>query len=196
RDSRSRAASRVETHPSVPHDRRDHHYWTRPHFLEHRSRLRRDETDGHSFGRWHGDQSHHVVHRTVPLQRGRGVEVDTGTAPRCERSHGMTDDSSSKKVCAVCRQTKPHHDMTPAELVRPALHDLIRHDCADWNSLSWICHADLHRFTAKLIENMLTEERGELGRLDVEVLASLRENEITVKNINEQLAGQGSFGGR
>jgi hypothetical protein len=43
---------------------------------------------------------------------------------------------------------------------------------------------------------MLTEERGELGRLDVEVLASLRENEITVKNINEQLAGQSSFGGR
>ena len=108
----------------------------------------------------------------------------------------MTDDSSPKKVCAICRQTIPHHDMTPAELVRPALHELIRHDCADWNSHTWICHADLHRYTAKLIENMLTEERGELGRLDVEVLASLRENEITVKNINGQLAGQSSFGGR
>ena len=108
----------------------------------------------------------------------------------------MTEDSSPKEVCAVCRQTKPHHDMTPAELVRPALHELIRHECADWNSHSWICHTDLHRYTAKLIENMLTEERGELGRLDVEVLASLRENEITVTNINEQLAGQSSFGGR
>lgn len=108
----------------------------------------------------------------------------------------MTDDSSPREICAVCRQTILHHDMTPAELVRPALHELIRHDCADWNSHSWICHTDLHRYTAKLIENMLTEERGELGRLDVEVLASLRENEITVKNINEQLAGQSSFGGR
>lgn len=100
------------------------------------------------------------------------------------------------EVCAVCRQAKPIHDLTPAELVRPALSDLIRHDCVDWNNHSWICHADLHRYTAKLIENMLTEERGELGRLDVEVLTSLRENEITVKNINEQLAGQYTLGER
>ena len=108
----------------------------------------------------------------------------------------MMDDSSRKEVCAICRQTKPRHDMTPAELVRPSIHEMIRSDCTGWNSHSWICHADLHRYTAKLIENMLTEERGELGRLDVEVLASLRENEITVTNINEQLAGQISFGGR
>jgi uncharacterized membrane protein len=110
----------------------------------------------------------------------------------------MRDNASPKgdEVCAVCRQAKPIHDLTPAELVRPALHELIRHDCAAWDSHSWICHADLHRYTAMLIENMLTEERGELGRLDVEVLASLRENEITVKNINEQLAGQNTLGER
>lgn len=108
----------------------------------------------------------------------------------------MTDYSSPKEVCSVCRQTKPHHAMTPADLVRPALQELIRHECADWDTRSWICHADLHRFTAKLIENMLTEERGELGRLDVEVLASVRENEINVQNINDQLAGENSFGGR
>jgi uncharacterized membrane protein len=110
----------------------------------------------------------------------------------------VTSVASAKadEVCAVCRKTSPSHDLTPAELVRPALHEMIRHDCADWNSHSWICHADLRRYTARLIENMLTEERGELGLLDVEVLASLRENEITVKNINEQLPGPGSFGGR
>lgn len=108
----------------------------------------------------------------------------------------MTADSSTREACAVCRQTKPRHDMTPAELVRPALHELIRHDCAHWNSQTWICHTDLHRYTAKLIENMLTEERGELSRLDVEVLASVRENELTVKNINEQLAEQNTLGER
>lgn len=110
----------------------------------------------------------------------------------------MSDEASRKtqETCAVCRQAKSFHDLTPSELVRPALHEMIRRDCTDWNSHSWICHEDLHRYTARLIENMLTEERGELGRLDVEVVASLRENELTVKNINEQLAGQTSFGGR
>lgn len=110
----------------------------------------------------------------------------------------MSDEASRKiqETCSVCRQAKSFHDLTPSELVRSALHEMIRRDCTDWNSHSWICHEDLHRYTARLIENMLTEERGELGRLDVEVVASLRENELTVKNINEQLAGEVSFGGR
>lgn len=104
--------------------------------------------------------------------------------------------SNPSEICSVCRQAKSFHDLTPSELVRPALHEMIRRDCPDWNSHSWICHEDLHRYTARLIENMLTEERGELGRLDVEVVESLRENELTVKNINEQLSGEVSFGGR
>jgi len=108
----------------------------------------------------------------------------------------MKDNSSATQACAVCRQAKPIHELTPAELVRPSLHEMIRRDCPDWNSHSWICRADLRRYTGRLIENMLTEERGELSSLDVEVLASLRENELTVKNINEQLAGQNTLGER
>jgi uncharacterized membrane protein len=106
----------------------------------------------------------------------------------------MTKDTSA--VCVVCGRTKARHDMTPAELVHPPLDKMIQQECPGWNEHSWVCYADLHRYTSKLIENMLTEERGELGRLDVEVLASVRENEITVKNINEQLAGQNTLGER
>lgn len=108
----------------------------------------------------------------------------------------MKDDASAKPVCAICQKTKLIHDLTPAELLRPSLQELIRQDCARWDRQSWICHTDLHRYSAKLIETMLTEERGELGRLDVEVLESLRENELTVQNINVQLAEQSSIGGR
>lgn len=108
----------------------------------------------------------------------------------------MTPAAYVKETCAVCGKLTPRHDMTPGDLVRPALHEMIRRDCPGWDNQSWICHADLHRYTARLIENMLTDERGELGRLDLEVLASLRENELTVKNINEQLAGQNTMGER
>jgi uncharacterized membrane protein len=111
----------------------------------------------------------------------------------------MSDETPPKaeeEVCAVCRQAKSYHDLTPSDLVRPPLHEMIRRDCADWNDQSWICHADLRRYTGRLIENMLTEERGELGRLDVEVLSSLRENELTVRNINEQLAEHFTLGER
>jgi uncharacterized membrane protein len=102
----------------------------------------------------------------------------------------------STSVCAVCGQAKPSHELTPADLVRPTLHDAIRRDHPEWNSQSWICHFDLHRYTGQLIEDMLTEERGELTRLDVEVVASLRENEISAENINEKLAEQNTVGER
>ena len=78
--------------------------------------------------------------------------------------------------------------MTPAELVRPSIHKLVQHDHCDWGYQQWICRDDLHRYTTKLIENMLAEERGELGKLDEEVLESLRENELIVKNLNEEIA--------
>src|SRR5688572_1313660 len=89
-----------------------------------------------------------------------------------------------RQVCAVCGRSMNGHDLTPAELVRRPIADLIRRDCAGWTPESWICHADLHRYTASLIEQMLTEERGEISRLDQDVLKSLRENELVATNLN------------
>lgn len=82
------------------------------------------------------------------------------------------------------------HDLVPAELVREPIAELIRRDCAGWTPKSWICHADLHRYTAHLVEHMLEEERGEISSLDKDVLNSLRENELVATNLNTEIAGQ------
>lgn len=85
------------------------------------------------------------------------------------------------------------HDLTPAELVRQPVSELIRRDCAGWTPQSWICHTDLHRYTAQLVEHMLAEERGEISRLDQDVLNSLRENELVATNLNAEIAEQKTF---
>lgn len=85
------------------------------------------------------------------------------------------------------------HDLTPAELVREPIVALIRLDCAGWTSQSWICHSDLHRHTAQLLEHMLAEERGEISRLDRDVLKSLRENELVATNLNAEIAEHKTF---
>lgn len=108
----------------------------------------------------------------------------------------MNASSSGAKPCAVCGQSKPPYDLTPAELVRPMIQELIRRDCPQWNHQSWICHPDLHRYTTMHIEDMLAEERGELGRLDSEVLSSLRENELIARNLSEQLFEKKTVGER
>jgi uncharacterized membrane protein len=98
-----------------------------------------------------------------------------------------------QQLCAVCGRSMNGRDLTPSELVREPIADLIRRDCPGWTTQSWICHADLHRYTASLIEQMLTEERGEIGRLDQDVLKSLRENELVATNLNAEIAEQKTF---
>lgn len=100
------------------------------------------------------------------------------------------------EVCAVCGEAKNAHDLTPAELVRPPIVELIRRDCDHWTPQSWICHADLHRYTALLLETMLADERGEISQLDQEVLASLRENDLIAANLNVGIAEQKTFAER
>jgi uncharacterized membrane protein len=79
--------------------------------------------------------------------------------------------------------------MTPADLVRKPIVELILQDRPDWSGQSWICHADLHRYTAQLVEQMLAQERGEISHLDEDVLARLREDELIATNLNAELAG-------
>lgn len=98
-----------------------------------------------------------------------------------------------QQACTVCGRPMDAHDLTPADLVREPIAKLIRRDCADWTPQSWICHVDLHRYTAQLVENMLAEERGEISRLDHDVLNSLRENELVATNLNVELAEQKTF---
>jgi uncharacterized membrane protein len=81
----------------------------------------------------------------------------------------------------------------PAELVREPIAELIRQDCAGWAQQSWICHKDLQSYTARLVEHMISEERGEISRLDHEVLKSLRENELVATNLNAEVAEQKTF---
>ncbi|MDZ4289683.1 MAG: DUF1003 domain-containing protein [Prosthecobacter sp.] len=105
-----------------------------------------------------------------------------------------TEADQSQHACAVCGQPKDDHDLTPAELVREPIAQLIRQDCTGWTRQSWICHADLHRYTARIVEQMLAEERGEISKLDKDVLTSLRENELVATNLNTELADQKTFG--
>lgn len=99
-------------------------------------------------------------------------------------------------VCAVCGRAKHAHELTPAELVRPRIAELIRRDCDRWTPRSWICRADLHRYTALLLESMLADERGEITQLDEEVLTSLRDNELIAANLNAEIAEQKTFAER
>lgn len=91
------------------------------------------------------------------------------------RSH----DNHRGRACQLCGATRA---LTSASLVSPALTELIRGEAGRWDEHGWICHNDLERFRYRYVENLLREEKGELGELEREVLQSLTQHELLAGN--------------
>jgi len=84
----------------------------------------------------------------------------------------------------------------PAELVRPAVAELIRKEHPDWSHGSYICLEDLNHFRTAYVEDMLETERGELSSLEEQVLRSLKEQEVLTTDINVEFDRKLTFGER
>tara|TARA_B100000678_G_scaffold255947_1_gene233980 strand:- start:739 stop:1221 length:483 start_codon:yes stop_codon:yes gene_type:complete len=80
--------------------------------------------------------------------------------------------------------------------VRPNISDLIRADDAEWGEGRFICREDLATYRRKYVESLLEDERGELTRLDEEVLDTIERHEIITRQPGERVDEAMSFGER
>jgi uncharacterized membrane protein len=99
-------------------------------------------------------------------------------------------------TCQVCGQTKPLRDMLSASLVRDTVAVLIRSRVPSWTTEGVICFACLNRFRAEYVQQQMEEDRGELTRVEQEVLRSLQESELIANNLNEAYERQLTIGDR
>jgi uncharacterized membrane protein len=86
--------------------------------------------------------------------------------------------------CQCCRQEKKLSDVLPAEAVRESIMELIKHQCPDWSADSFICLADLNRFRNQYVEQEVKAEKGELSTLEMEVVQSIKEQELLSRDID------------
>ncbi len=108
----------------------------------------------------------------------------------------MGDATGPSYVCTVCGETKGHDFMMPYELIRPSVIATIRKERPDLADGGHICIADLNRFLSRHLQDVLSEERGELTRLDADVIQSLAEHETVSANVNDELDENNTFGER
>jgi uncharacterized membrane protein len=71
-----------------------------------------------------------------------------------------------------------------AETIDEPVADLIRKDHPDWSGTGYICRTDLARYRTRLVHSLLQAEKGELTRLEQEVLKSLREHELIATDVD------------
>ncbi|HEX9444536.1 MAG TPA: DUF1003 domain-containing protein [Candidatus Binatia bacterium] len=90
----------------------------------------------------------------------------------------------TEPACAHCHRAFFSGQMLSGELVRPGVADLIKKRVPGWTPSAMLCHDCVDLFRSEYVEDVLEDERGELSRLDREVLASLKEQETLTENIN------------
>jgi len=98
--------------------------------------------------------------------------------------------------CVVCNKDKPARDVTQLDVVRPSLIDRIRLEHPELPSEGYICNSDLDRFRSRYVAELLGEERGELTKLEQEVIQSLADHETLAENIEAEFVGHRTFGER
>ncbi len=97
--------------------------------------------------------------------------------------------------CHICHTTAANQ-LVPWVTVRPGVSALISVEYPDWADGCYICRKDLARFRRLHVENLLSNERGELTALDHEVIASLTEGQVISRNPSDQPATPATFGER
>jgi uncharacterized membrane protein len=81
-----------------------------------------------------------------------------------------------------------------AELVRGPIVEKIMAIHPDWSSQGFTCIADLNRYRAEYVRDVIKADKGKLSVLEEQVIKSLREQELLSRNINVEYDRQRSFG--
>ncbi len=99
-------------------------------------------------------------------------------------------------ICQVCGKQKNYTEAIPAASIRDAIAAIIRNAVPRWSPDGYICREDLQKFRTEYLHSLLESEKGELTRLDQEVLKSLQEQELLSENVNDSFREKLDFGDR
>jgi uncharacterized membrane protein len=97
-------------------------------------------------------------------------------------------------LCQVCKEPKKMSEVLSAEIVREPIVEKIMAAHPDWSSQGFICVADLNRYRAEYVKDVIKADKGELSALEEQVIKSLKEQELLSKNINVEYDRQRSVG--
>ena len=87
--------------------------------------------------------------------------------------------------CAVCGGGFAPGELRPWISVRPRVSELIAADVPDWGDGRFVCREDLARYRRRHVQELLSDERGELGELDRAVLESLESGAPVARSPDE-----------
>ena len=122
---------------------------------------------------------------TPEVETAQAVEITRTRKPRPTRFR-----------CVICGKEKPASVINQLDVVRPSLYDKIKADHPDLPAEGYICNEDLDRFRSRYVSQLLGQERGELTKLERDVVQSLADHETLAENIEAEWVGHRTLGER
>ncbi len=98
--------------------------------------------------------------------------------------------------CSICSAEKHEGQAVHGEMVHGRLLELIQKRHPEWLASERICSECLSHFRADYVEDVLKDERGEISRLEAQVVESLKQQDLLAENINEAFSEARTLGDR
>ena len=102
----------------------------------------------------------------------------------------------STSICGISKREFPSEELVPLSAVRPKIARLIRHDHPGLAEDSAVCLAELNRYRAEYVRQVLEADMGEISTLESDVVRSMEEHEILADNIDKHFDAHTTLGDR
>lgn len=100
------------------------------------------------------------------------------------------------KICQICNRDKSKVEILSAVVVRPAVVKVILESFPHWDSKGFICRDDLRKYRNAYLFRIMEDEKGELTKLETDVIEKLTDYETISTNIDKEFNTQFTFGER
>jgi len=101
---------------------------------------------------------------------------------------------NKKGICEISKKSYHANSLVVGRNLRSPIMALIKNDYPDFGEDSLISITELNRYRKKYLESILTDEVGELSKIEQEVIDSINANDILSDNIEFDMQTKITFG--
>jgi uncharacterized membrane protein len=96
--------------------------------------------------------------------------------------------------CSLCEASETISELISGSVLRQSIIEIIKGHHENWDENSLICDNCIDNYRAEYVEHVLVKEKGELSKLESDVVESLQNHELLTENTNIVYHDKLSFG--
>lgn len=102
----------------------------------------------------------------------------------------------TNQFCVISKKEYPENRMVLGSNIMSSIRETIQKEHPEFNTKSWIEKSILHEYRRKYLENLVSDELGQIQKMELEVVDAIQENVLITEKLNLELETNYTFGER